>query len=276
MLRTILAHVSRLLKESGILPSYQARKRLAVRYLKGAGLEIGPLHQPTPLPPGVRVTYVDYATQQENIRRFPEIDPSGIVTTDLIDDGFTLSTITDASQDFIIANHVLEHAANPIQVLVNWERLLKPGGIMFLSVPIGARCFDKGRAITSPDHFVADYQAVKGGDRGEFDRMNREHYREWLTISAPSINRSKHGETPPRTDAELAEQVQQMAEESAEIHFHVFSRESLVALLDLVTRRYLPALHHIETQRSKCGAEYIAILKKTGSNGLFGAGSEQA
>jgi hypothetical protein len=36
-----------------------ARRELAVRYLFGKGLEIGPLHQPVAMPPGVTVSYVD-------------------------------------------------------------------------------------------------------------------------------------------------------------------------------------------------------------------------
>jgi len=77
-----------------------------------------------------------------NIKRFPELNASEIVVTDCIDDGFNLTTIPEESQDFLIANHVLEHAPNPIQVLINWTKVLKRNGIFFITVPIGKKCFD--------------------------------------------------------------------------------------------------------------------------------------
>ena len=245
-----------------MLPSYRARKRLAACYLKGSGLEIGALHQPLIVPPDVTVSFVDYATREENIQRFPEIDAHKVVTTHLIDDGFNLSSVATASQDFIIANHVLEHASNPIQVLMNWERLLKEGGVIFLSVPIGARCFERGRAVTTVEYFVADYEAVRSNDNCTSERMNREHYSEWLTISLPRINKNNNISAVPLTATEIAEQTRRMVAEEAEIHFHVFSRKSLADFLIQVTRRYLPTLRLLLMQRSKCGAEYIAILKK--------------
>jgi len=39
------------------------------------------------------------------------------------------------SQDFIIANHVLEHVINVIQSVRRWYEVLKPNGILYLSVP---------------------------------------------------------------------------------------------------------------------------------------------
>ncbi|MCP6623602.1 class I SAM-dependent methyltransferase, partial [Klebsiella pneumoniae] len=78
--------------------------------------------------------------REENIRKFPELDAASIVPTDYLEDGFTLASIPDCSQDFVIANHVLEHASNPLQVLSNWARVLRPGGTLFITVPIGSRC----------------------------------------------------------------------------------------------------------------------------------------
>jgi hypothetical protein len=36
-----------------------ARRELSARYLFGEGVEIGPLHLPLAMPPGVKVSYVD-------------------------------------------------------------------------------------------------------------------------------------------------------------------------------------------------------------------------
>jgi predicted SAM-dependent methyltransferase len=51
--------------------------------------------------------------------------------------------IVNLSQDFIIANHVFEHLDNPLKALIEWHRVLKGGGILFLTVPDKRRTFDK-------------------------------------------------------------------------------------------------------------------------------------
>jgi hypothetical protein len=59
------------------------------------------------------VRYVDYVTREENLRKFPELDPRTLVTPDIVDDGFVLANVPAESQQFVAANHVLEHASNP-------------------------------------------------------------------------------------------------------------------------------------------------------------------
>ena len=74
------------------------------------------------------------------------MNPASLSPT-IIDDGFELATIPPDSQDFVIANHLLEHAPNPLQTLLNWHRVLKKNGILFMTLPNGARNFDQGRAL---------------------------------------------------------------------------------------------------------------------------------
>ncbi len=64
-----------------------------------------------------------------------DIDPS--VKPDLIDDIFTLADMKEESADLIYACHVLEHIKfwDVRQVLMRWNDILKPGGILRLSVP---------------------------------------------------------------------------------------------------------------------------------------------
>lgn len=51
-----------------------------------------------------------------------------------------------ASFDEIYASHVLEHLQNPFAAMVEWHRLLKPGGRLEIKVPHFSRGF------THPDH----------------------------------------------------------------------------------------------------------------------------
>jgi ubiquinone/menaquinone biosynthesis C-methylase UbiE len=47
----------------------------------------------------------------------------------------TRLTYADASFDRLIASHVLEHLPNPVAVLTEWNRVVKPGGIMSILLP---------------------------------------------------------------------------------------------------------------------------------------------
>ena len=98
---------------------FDKRERLARKWLNGTGLEIGALHKPLKVSETVTALYVDRVTRERSIEKFPELPAMDIVPVAIIDDGFELSSIEDDSYDFVVANHVLEHSPNPIQVLAN-------------------------------------------------------------------------------------------------------------------------------------------------------------
>ena len=79
------------------------------RFLVGDGIELGPGHQPFPLPhPATNVRYVDRWKPDENLRLFPELGdgvvfPVPDIVADLNVEG--LSMLPDDSEDFVIARH---------------------------------------------------------------------------------------------------------------------------------------------------------------------------
>ncbi len=83
------------------------------------------------------------------LAHYPELIGQPLQAPDMIDDGETLSTIDSASQDFVIANHFLEHCENPIQTLRNFLRVLKDGGILYMAVPDKRFTFDVDRPVTT-------------------------------------------------------------------------------------------------------------------------------
>lgn len=44
--------------------------------------------------------------------------------------------LPDNSVDYIVANAILEHIPNEMQAVKEWKRILKPGGKMFITVPL--------------------------------------------------------------------------------------------------------------------------------------------
>lgn len=67
--------------------------------------------------------------------------------------------LPDASQDFVLNSHVIEHLPDPIGALHEWHRLLRPSGIVFLVVPQpDALEADRGRELTTVQHLIGDHQ----------------------------------------------------------------------------------------------------------------------
>ena len=240
------------------------RERLAKRYVKGCGLEIGALHRPLALPAGVNVKYVDLVSREESIKKFPELDASEIVAVDYIDDGFILSEIPQASQDFLIANHVLEHTPNPIQALKNWARILKPEGILFITVPIAKECFDKGRSLTTLEHLIDDFELynknAQAQAQAKIEQKNKDHLREWINLSERNLFTERYADYKHPSSAEIEKRIEATDIKNIEIHFHTFSLHSYKRLLF-----YFNAEIDQTVQKEKViknGGEIVSVLKK--------------
>src|SRR5271166_7171056 len=81
------------------------REGLARKFLYGSGVEIGALQRTLAVPSTTTVRYVDRFGLQDLLNHYPELNGLPLQAPDIIDDGETLSTIADVSQDFLIANH---------------------------------------------------------------------------------------------------------------------------------------------------------------------------
>ncbi len=136
-------------------------RRLIVRHIVGSGLELGPGHVPFPAQPGTTVRVVDRWRPEENHELFPELADAEFTVPDVVADLNTdrLSPVADASQDFVICSHVLEHLAEPIGLLDDIHRVLRPGGVLLLFLPDRHRTFDRHRDPTPLEHLVAEHQA---------------------------------------------------------------------------------------------------------------------
>lgn len=103
------------------------------------------------------------------------MDSYDLVDVDIIDDGEYLKTIPDSSQDFVIANHFLEHCQNPIGAMINMLRVLKNGGVLCLAIPDKRFTFDFDCPSTSLEHIMKDFE-----DGPVFSKL--QHYKEWVRL----------------------------------------------------------------------------------------------
>ena len=75
----------------------------------------------------------------------------------IIAEAVDLTEVEDASYDFVLSCHSLEHIANPLKALLEWNRVLKPGGTLILVVPNKDSIFDHRRPVTTFAHLVSDF-----------------------------------------------------------------------------------------------------------------------
>lgn len=218
------------------------RRRVAVTWLSGNGIEIGALNSPLPVPTAVRVTYLDRMNNKELLCQYPELSEKLLVPVDLVDDGETLPTIADGSQDFIIANHLLEHCENPIGALKAWLRVLKTGGIAYIAVPDKRFTFDFRRKTTDWAHVYRDYRMGP-------ERPRKLHYMDWVK----NIMELDDGDA----DAACAH-IEQMRHS---IHFHTWSGKSLRDYF--ISCRKILGFPFSMQEFIRNGSEVIIILKKT-------------
>jgi SAM-dependent methyltransferase len=205
---TRVARVRRRLRDVayGTPDQVTVREDAARRYLRGSGLEIGALNRPLRVPPEASVRYVDRMRAAELKARYPEYAHQWIVDPQVVDEAETLASVPDASVDFVVANHVIEHLENPLGALNAWMRVVRPGGTVFLAVPDKARTFDARRPSTTLEHLLADAQDGGAGSRSA-------HYAEWVELVEP-------GQDPAALEAERRD-----------IHFHVWGLPDLARLL---------------------------------------------
>ena len=223
------------------------RKDLSYTFLRGCGIEIGALNNPLPVSPTATVCYIDRMMPSALFEHYPEIDRTRVVSPDIVDNGETLGSLKDDSQDFVIANHFLEHTENPILCIENFVRVLKEDGILYLALPDKEKTFDRTRKDTPLKHLLKDYRS--GGKRS---RMA--HYREW----AEHVNGMK--------GRKIRQRAKSLARQRYSIHFHVWTFESalhFIGFLSAVQRVRLRVVLAIKNPPN----EMIFLLKKKGASG---------
>ncbi|NJP12642.1 MAG: methyltransferase domain-containing protein [Leptolyngbyaceae cyanobacterium RU_5_1] len=225
------------------------RKTIADYYLKGTGIEIGALHNPLQVPVSATVQYVDRMAVSDLKQHYPELAALALVDVDILDDGEHLNTIPDSSQDFVIANHFIEHCQDPIRAIQNMLRVLKSGGILYLGIPDKRHTFDVHRPITDIDHLLKDYYQGSECSR-------KQHYIEWAKYPWLGYKSESEGNDDPRIESEA----NRFMEMDYSIHFHVWTKTEILELV-VTLQQKLKFKFDVELFLSK-NDEMILVLKK--------------
>jgi predicted SAM-dependent methyltransferase len=191
------------------------RKLLSSAFIKGNGIEIGALHNPLSVTPGVEVKYLDRLGKNDLYEHYPELRGHDLLEVDIRDNGETLKNVASNSQDFIIANHFIEHCEDPILALQNIFRVLKKTGVLYMAIPDKNFTFDVDRAKTSWEHLWMDH--VQGPARSR-----RDHYFEWVSLVQKRIGLIAND----TTNLEIQNRIDKLISENYSIHFHVWDSNS--------------------------------------------------
>jgi SAM-dependent methyltransferase len=192
----------------------QQTRALLSPWLRGTGIEIGGLHRPLQVPNAARVIYVDHLTRDELRKVYPELAEWDLVNVDVIGTAEDLSGFDDASLDFVIANHLLEHLEYPVRALREFTRVLKPGGLIFMALPDKRVTFDRSRKVTPPEHIVTE------------ERMQNAEVNKWDHVMDWAIGVDGR---PPGEDAEA--RTRHLIDIKYSIHMHVFTPDSFLDFL---------------------------------------------
>ncbi len=224
------------------------RSFLAEVYLQGDGVEIGALHRPLKIPSGARVKYVDRMTIADLHKQYPEFGSETLVVPDIIDDGESLATIKDDSQDFVVACHFVEHCQDPILAIANMLRVLRARGVVYLAIPDKRFSPDRDRPITPNEHLLRDHREGPAWSK-------RQHFEEWVRLWPYET---------AKTDDEVRERIDFLMNMDYSIHYHVWTAIAFMGFLPVLAEQ-LRKEFDIEFQIEhfqRNDSEVITILRK--------------
>lgn len=137
-----------------------------------------------------------------------------------IAEGTDLKQIKDHQYHFVLSCNNLEHIANPVKALLEWKRIIKPGGIAILILPRKESNFDHKRSVTTFQHLKQDFE-------NNVDEKDLTHLNEILELH--DLKRDVH--------ADSFENFKKRSEhnfENRSIHHHVFDMQLLKEMIHFV------------------------------------------
>lgn len=150
---------------------------------------------------------------------------------------------SDQAFHFVLSEHVLEHLSDPVSSLLEWRRVLKSGGILFLFLPHAQRTFDRFRSRTPLQHLLEDHeQHQEGKPNAQKTSSTLAHLREWKEQVIDRGLAPHYAATPIERHAEMGL-----------MHHHVWWTADAIELLQYLGFRILEAFDQVpDRQDSFC------------------------
>jgi SAM-dependent methyltransferase len=246
---------ARLIYTASVRCRTRIRDRIASRSLQGVGLEIGAQNVPTKVNShAARTEYIDRLTREQTSVQFGIPLEKLVEVTHLIDGG-RLEKFENGSRDYLIANHVLEHFDDPVGAVIEWLRVLAPGGRLFLSLPnFCNNPFDFRRRPPTARHFERDFQ-----DANHRVASARDHYADLIQ----SIYQFEE------SDPVIYATADKWVSEGDRNHYHVYDEQAFRDVLRLAGEKSGTGLRVVDYFLIDSAFEYIVVLEKSAEPGTI-------
>lgn len=190
------------------------------RFCKGRGIEIGSGSRPM----------VKGSLTVDLVTTFSTTNPYKV---DYVADAHDLPMIHASSMDYVCASNVLEHLTNPIKAIIEWLRILKPGGILWLKIPDKRKTFDRKRERTRLGHLIQDFRNnVPVDDCNHIDNHNK---------NSDPLRKETH----------------------PYVHNHVWIPDDIVELIEYVSSNHIPArVIKINDNTCKNAQDFWIVVQK--------------
>lgn len=211
----------------------------------GKGIEIGAWLNPLP---NIEPIYVDlfeeFAGQKCNVDILSE-------PTDL--------PFENGQLDYVASSHVIEHIVNPIRALVEWTRITRHNGILYLVIPDRKFTWERNRPVVQADHLLDDYNRKTTQSDGT-------HIDEFLdTLVWEEFSPDDSSEAAREA---FRERLHHAIEHDLDIniHFHAFESDTFSDIVDVVNRvlpegERLELVDHSARFPRECPNGFLAVLQ---------------
>lgn len=199
-------------------------------------LEIGALDSPTFKAPEFRISYVDYASREELSKKSatnPRYAFERLVDVNYVVCGERYSDVIPEKFDLIVANHVIEHIPDVIGWLYDLGTLLRPDGMIFLSVPDRRYTFDIVRRESNFIDLIRPH--ITKQTRPDFLNI-LDHFWNHKSVQASDAWDGTHHAAVQRMRFSHTEAMAHTDKASklpyADVHCHVFTASSFAELME--------------------------------------------
>ena len=151
------------------------------------------------------------------------------------------SSIQEPLYDFLISRNVIEHSTNPLKLLKQWRNLIKPNGLLCITIPNKIFTFDYARPYTEFSHLIYDYI----NDTPENDDY---HFQEISDLSHDH-------KSPSYTSRDEFNRILRKNSITREAHQHVFS-------VDVICRLVSEAGFKVEHYYENIAQDIVVFAKK--------------
>ncbi len=147
---------------------------------EGLGLEVGPFHRPICAKrEGFNCLVADLLPRQQLLEAYAD-DPDVMPLQEVVEEvdvllcGGLLSSVTAycegpearvkqaaGSLQYVLSSHNFEHLPDPIAFLDDAAVLLSEGGHLTMAIPVGSRCFDCFRPLSTTGQLIDAHQAAR-------------------------------------------------------------------------------------------------------------------